>query len=162
MSLKGLIIGFLILTLILINTNTHSKLWHTPKPTGLIDLDNRNVHIHVHALPVDSYYHGPHTMEAINNWHERSFHQSGQNSWHNLLSRITFWMWIRNDDCQIFSFITNTMKSGRTIIRDMCSYASTKFLQLCRIAQPKMFIIAWLQSLRVTCANYESNQIICR
>ncbi|XKL66944.1 hypothetical protein PGB90_010364 [Kerria lacca] len=61
MSLKTLIIGFIILLLLLHHTNSYSKLWGASKVSELPDF-HKNVHIHVHTLPED---HHPY----VESWH---------------------------------------------------------------------------------------------
>ncbi|XP_065217963.1 uncharacterized protein LOC135843856 [Planococcus citri] len=85
MSLKGLIIGFLILLLILANTHTYSKLWGVGRTSELSESLNRNVpvHVHVHALLSDDYNHRPSPyIEHSNSWPGHSSGYVYQTNWH--------------------------------------------------------------------------------
>lgn len=62
MSLKTLLIGFVILLLLLHYTHGHAKLWGPSKIQEVSD-SHKNIHIHVHTLPED---HRPY----MQSWHE--------------------------------------------------------------------------------------------
>lgn len=63
-SLKTLIIGFVILLILLHHTHGHAKLWGPSKPHEVTD-SHKNIHIHIHTAPEARH---PYTQA----WHESS------------------------------------------------------------------------------------------
>lgn len=66
MSLKTLILGFVILLLLLTHANSHGKLWGAQRAPELSDF-HKNVHIHVHTLPEDHQH-----QNYLEPWHGSS------------------------------------------------------------------------------------------
>lgn len=66
MSLKTLILGFIILLLLLHHTNGHTKLWGAQRTSELSDF-YKNVHIYVHNVPLESQH-----QNYVESWHGSS------------------------------------------------------------------------------------------